>query len=440
MGLIVELFTNLFQAVMFIGFLYLFFDKPEGKLKRLLPFLGGVLAFFSVSSYLILTDTYISASTYYLDSLTYIIIFEIYALIFLRGKLYLRIIMPIIDFGVNALVSYSFGYVASFISGIPLEESLVDSTGFRYFCIAVVNLTSALLLWLILHIGSKRIRLSGISEVTAFTVIPLLCMVILYCSFFIYQESGFNNSILLYVLFSCFVMVCIAILTCVMLVRISKANAIKTEFLLIKQKEKLYEENTIATNNQIEKISRIKHDMKNKLMSLKGLIIEGNLDQAVNLCDGTSEQLNATYTPINSSNPILNAIVNVELEKATSFGIDFSVIIMETLSQISSADTVSLIGNLCDNAIEYLSTQPKEIRKMELQIYSRANYYIVTCKNKISQSVLTNNPKLATTKSDKSNHGIGISIIKRISKDYNGEVFFNEENDYFIISVMLCKD
>lgn len=439
MGLAIELFTNMFQAVMFVGFLYLFFDKPKGKLMRLLPFAGSVLAFFFVSSYLIITDTYISASTYYLDSLIYILIFEAYAIFFLRGKLYLRIIMPIIDFGINTLVSYSFGYIASFISGIPIEESLVASTGFRYFCIAVVNLTSALILWLILRIGSKRIRLSNASEAISFTIIPLMCMVILYCGFFIYQESNFNDSILLYVLISCFVMVGVAILISVMLAKISKANAIKTEYLLIRQKEKLYEESTFSTNMQIKKISGIKHDMKNNLMSIKNLIESGNHEHAINLCDNAFEKLEATYTPINSPNLILNAIINVELEKASSLGINFTIEINETLSHISSADTVSLIGNLCDNAIEYLSTQPKECRAMILQIHSQLNHTIITCKNKIAKSVLSDNPSLTTTKTDNSNHGMGISIIKKIISQYDGEIIFSEENGYFIVSVMLCQ-
>ncbi len=439
MSLAIELFTNLFQSVMYIGFLYFYFDKPEGKLKRLFPFLGGVFTFFCVSSFLTLTGMHISASTYYLDSLAYILILEIYALCFLKGKLYLRIIMPIIDFGVNTLVSYSFSYVASFISGIPLEVALTESTNFRYFCIVVVNLTTAALLWLVLRTSSKRIRLSGALESTAFTVIPILCMVIIYCGFSIYQKSGFDSTILLFIFISCFVMVIIAALIYIMLIRISKANKLKTEYLLAKQHEKLYEESTLSTNMQIEKISAIKHDMKNKLMSLKNLINQGASNEAVKLCEDTSKKLEATYTPISSTNPILNAIVNVELEKAFSADINIAVDISNSLSNVSSADTVSLIGNLCDNAIEYLSKEPKENRKMILQVHSQINCHIITCKNKISGSILQDNPNLTTTKSDSDNHGLGLNAVKRIANEYDGEVMFSEENDWFIASIMLCS-
>lgn len=439
MGLAIELFTNLYQAIMVIGFLYLFFDKPKSKLKRIIPFVISVFIFFITANYFTFFGVYTGISNYYIDSILYITIFEVYSIVFLKGKLSLRIIMPLIAFGTNALVSYTFGYFATFITGSSFTEALVISSEFRTLCIIVVNLTTTLLLWLILRIGSKKIRISGLAEITAFAIIPLLCSIIMYSSFFAYQVSDFNSRILPYLLVICLVMIVIAILTCVMLINISKANNLKTEILLAKQQERLYEESTLSTNEQIEKISSIRHDIKNKLMALKGLINQGEFDQAIQLCDDTSGKLESTHTPINSTNPILNAILNVELEKAISLGINFTIDISNSLTHISSADTVSLIGNICDNAIEYLSTQSKENRIMVLQIHSQFNHDIITCKNKISESILENNPTLTTTKADKSNHGIGIATIKRIVQEYDGEFIVNDENGYFVIKILLCK-
>ena len=439
MALTVELLTNLFQSFMFVGFLYLFFDKPEGKLKRLLPFLVFVLLLFATATYMTFGGTFGSIGAYNLDSLIGIALLMTYAIAFLRGKIYLRIIMPIIDFGINAVVSYSFGFFVSLISGIPIEVSMVMSTGFRYFCIVVVNLTTALLLWFVLRFGSKRIRLSGTAEIIAFVVIPLLCIIILYCGFFIYQASGYKFDVVPYIVLICLSIVTVAMLVWIVLVRISKVNTMNTELLLASQREKLYEESILASNEQIEKISGIKHDMKNKLMSLEKLIDDGDYEQAMHLCEHTTEKLSSTYTPVNTSNPVLNAIVNVELEKAFSNSIDFSLVIGDYLTDVSSADTVSIVGNLCDNAIEYLVTQPEEMRVMNLNISSQLNFHIITCKNKIAESILENNPQLVTTKDDTANHGKGMDILRRIAKEYDGEVNFDEEDGYLSISVMVRK-
>lgn len=437
MGLAIELFTNLFQSVMFVGFLYLFFDKPKNKLKQVIPFVVAVLLAFIDSSALTLYGSYIGTDWYYLDSLIAIAILIVYSLGFLKGNWYLRLIMPIIDFGTNAVVSYTFGYFVSFVTKTPIEESFVVSSSFRYLCLAGVNITTALLLWLILSFGSKNIKLSNGSEITAFTVIPVLCIIVMYCNFFAYQESGFSAEVTPYLLAICFVMVTIAIITCVMLVRISKANEMKTEYLLIAQREKLYEESIMASNEQIEKMSYIKHETKNKMSTIKKLIADGNTEQAVTLCDTTLEDLKTTYTPVHTSNPVLNAIINVELEKATSANIDFSVNIANAMQKLQSADTISLVGNLCDNAIEYLVTQPDEYRQMKLHIRSHLDYYIITCSNKISSSIMKDNPELSTTKQDKDNHGKGLSVLKDIAKNYNGDITYSEADGCFCITVLL---
>lgn len=437
MGLAIELFTNLFQAVMFTGFLYLFFDKQENRFRKLFYFICSVISLFLITCYFTFADAHTGVASNYFDSLLYIVSLELYSLLCLRGKIYLRAIMPLVAFGVNAIISYTFLYFIDIFPGMSVEEALSISTTFRYLCLAGVNLTTALFLWLILSFGSKRIKLSSSSEIVAFTVIPVLCIVIMYCNFFAYQVSGFNSEILPYLLTICFVMVTIAVITCVMLGRISKANEMKTEFLLTTQREKLYEESIMASHEQIEKISYIKHETKNKMSSIKKLIVEQNLEDAIELCDITLDNLKSTYAPVYTTNPVLNAIVNVELEKATSAGIDFSVDISDSLSKLPSADTISLIGNLCDNAIEYLVAQPKELREMKLHIRSHLNFYIITCSNRISSSVLESNPELSTTKADKANHGKGVSIMRKIAESHNGNVNYTEEDGYLSVSVVV---
>lgn len=441
MGLTIELMANLFQSFMFVGFSYLFFEKPVNKLMRIIPFWVAIgLSFGLTTFFLFFAGTLSNITTYHLDSLLAISLYIAYTLFFLKGKIYLRIIMPIIAFEINALVSYSYIYFVSFVTKSSLMEAMTVSTELRYISIAVTNLTTAFFLLLLLKLGSKRIRLKGSAQITAFVIIPTLCLVILYCTLFAFYESGFRTDILFYLMLICIAMFLIGIITCVMLVKISHSNEIKTQLLLTSQREKLYEESILASNKQIEKISSIKHDMKNTLSSLKELISRQSLSEAEKLCVETTKELESAYTPISTSNPVLNAIVNVELEKASSLGIDLSVTISDPLTVLSSADTVSIIGNLCDNAIEYLTKQSIENREIFLHIHNQLEFYVITCKNRIVSSVIDANPDFATTKEDKSSHGKGISILQRIASEHDGNIIFTEEDGYFIVSIMLpCK-
>lgn len=435
----IEVITNLFQSIMFTGFLYLFFDKPKGLLIKLLPFLGAMTAQFTNLTCFTFLGLDSIINTLHLDSLLYIAVMEIYALVFLRGKIYLRIIMPLIAFGSNAVVSYTFSYLVSFVTGVPYENSLMVSSTFRYLCLVVVNFTTAVILWLIVRFGSERIRLAGAYEVTAFSLIPVLVTIILYCLFFIYNVTQFNEGILIYLLVISLSVFTIAVLSWIMLLHISRANKARTELLLTTQREKLYEKSILDSNEQIERISGVRHDMLNKMRTVEILIEEDNLEEAKAICRDTLMYLESTHTPVHTANPVLNAIINVEQEKASLHNIDFSVDITDIMSDVSSSAIISLIGNLCDNAIEYLSHKPEELRRMSLSLRSHLNFHIISCRNCISESVLKKKPEFFTTKSDKTQHGKGMRILRRIAKGYNGNVTVEEEDRYIIISVVLCK-
>lgn len=435
----IEVITNLFQSVMFTGFLYLFFDKPKGMLMKVIPFISMVLVMFVNLTYFTYAGENAIGQSFYLDSLIYVALMETYSIVFLRGKLYQRIIMPLIAFALNAVVSYSFSYFVSLITGIPYEESLVVSSTFRYLCIVAVNLTTALLLWLLVRFGSERIRLVGAYEVTSFAIIPVLGTIILYCLFFIFNVTGYNDSVLVYLLIISLCVMVIAALSWIMIIHISRANQAKTELLLTTQREKLYEKSILDSNDQIEKISSTKHEMSNRMRTLEILISEGNYEQAMAICHDTMSHLEATYTPVHTDNPVLNAILNVAQEKAARHKIDFVIEVTDTLADLVSSDTVSLVGNLCDNAIEYLSDKPEEIRRMRLSIRSHLDYCLISCTNCIETSVLGTNPQFLTAKSDKTNHGKGIKILRRIAAEYEGVVKFEEDERNITVTVVLKK-
>ena len=167
-------------------------------------------------------------------------------------------------------------------------------------------------------------------------------------------------------------------------------------------------------------MSKTKHDIKNNMLCLSKLISESKYEEAKQYCDSLSENLETIYTPVSTNNPLLNAIINVEREKAVNSKIDFQVNINEqAISNIKNTDIVSIVGNMCDNAIEYLKKQPYDKRKMTLEISYKKSYIVITCKNRITESILALNPNLTTTKKDKSNHGKGIGIISDCIKKYS---------------------
>lgn len=432
-GLAIELTVNLIQQILFFGFLYLFFEKPSGKVKNIIIFSLAVLSMFIIENYF----SFHNMTFNHLDSLIGIIVMILYAVLFLKGALYLRILMPIIIYVLNMIVSFSLLYLITYLGGKTLEESVAFSTSFRCIYLIIVNLTYMLLLWIMLRISKKKLLLNNIYDILAFIIVPVLCMLGMYVDAIIYEIVDFDKLILLLIIINLFILVAASVIVWFLLIKTSKDNKVKTDLLLSKQREELYKNSVIATNEQIEKISTIKHDIKNNLMSASMLITEGQYEKAKLLCDSLSERLTTAHTPVHTNNPVLNAIINVEIEKSESKNIDFSYDINDDLSFVADSDIVSIIGNLCDNAIEYLSKIPESKRQMEIAVTVYRDYYCITCKNTIISSILNTNPTLESTKDDISFHGKGMKILNKIAGKYQGEIIYSEENNQLIISAII---
>lgn len=431
---VIEIIVNIFQSFMFVGFLHFFFEKRLSKALSIAGFFTFVALMFATLTYFTFFKSFISIN----DIWFYIAVLELYSIIFLKGNFFVRIIMPVIIFFINTVISYLFAYTVSIFTDRSYFELVYDSNIYRNICLVLINATNLLVFLLLLRFRSKNFSLTRWTDVTAFIVIPLLSMVIIYATFYVLILSNYRDDILtiLIVIDSC--MIAVAVVVWLMISRISKDNEIETKLLLMEQKEKLYDSNVMQLNTQLESMSKTKHDMKNNLLCINELISTQKFDEAKKLCSYMSESLKRIYTPINTDNPLLNAVVNVELEKASNFGIDFKVKINDDMSEFAdNLDIVSIIGNLCDNAIEYLEKIPADKRKMKLEISRHNKCFVIICKNTIISSVVKNNPNFETSKEDKQAHGKGIEILKAHAKKYGGTVQFDENQGFFSVGMVI---
>lgn len=429
-----ELGVNLFQSFMFIGFFYLFFEPKYEKVRNIILFFVFVILNFAMLTYF----TYFPPFHILIDSLIVICVFELYVLLCLKGNTILKMVMPFIAFLINTIISYGFINLTSFLSGMTFENIVLKSSVYRYVLVILVNIVNSVVFLILIKIKQKEYNLKNMSNLFAFIGIPILAMAIIYLTTYILILTKYQTNILPYIITICVSMVVIAAIVWYMISKISKDNNIKTELKLSELRADMYEKNTLSSNKQIEEMSKIKHDTSNQISSIDQLIINKNYDEAHNVCIELIERMKAVYTPINTNNPVLNAVINVEMEKAKKNGISFKTEINDEMIEFkNNTDLISLIGNMCDNAIEYLSKCPENLKYMELSVTRHNDYYIISCKNRIDSSILSDNPDLKTSKPDEVNHGKGLLIIKDVVNKYNGNVSFQENSGWFIINVIL---
>lgn len=429
-----EITVNLLQSIYFVGFFLLFLGGKFSTRKNII-----LLSIFIALNFAVLTYfTYNHPNIVMLDMFIGIILYEIYCITCLKGELAIKLILPFIVSLINTIISYGFVYSSSIISGVTFEELITKSSLFRYLFVILANLTTMVVLFIMWQTKAKAYSLKKVSNVIAFVAIPLLAMMILYITTYVMILTNFQSNIIILLSIICVSMIVIAGIVWFMIARINKDNEIKTKLLLSEQKANLYKQNIISSNSQIETIKLLKHDMKNNISCIDALIEEENYDEAHNICHSLTNKYTSIGTIVNTENYLLNAVLNVEIEKAKSYGIPVKLSITNDLKMFkNSSDIISLIGNILDNAISYLSKNKVKNNEINFSTGYEGSYSVIKCRNNILDSVLFNNPSLKTDKKDKDNHGKGITIINSIAHKYNGDVIIKERNKEFIITVIL---
>lgn len=425
-----ELFINLFQGIILVMFCYKFLGGKFDKRKNIIFAIIAIIVMFVG----ITVQNYLSINFSLSEVLLFCIIMFSYTFICLKGKIYLKILTPVIALAVMAGVGLAVTCLCMAVYNLKRETIIMGNHYIRYYMVIIVNISITLILSLILKFQKNKINLKSYSDLFIFLVLPVLGLIVNFLSYFV----STNNSLKKYELF---MLASIAVLTFIIhiivlnvMVKVSKNSELKAQNLVMQKEQKYYYDEIKNSNAYIQQISTIKHDLKNKVLCIEELIRKEEYDKAISICNSTSKSLIVAEI-FRTQNIYLNSILNVVYKKASECKIDLKVEIKSELSEIKGEDIITIVGNLCDNAIEYLSD--KKIRKLLVRIYTKGAYYIITVKNSIEQSVLADNPNLITGKEDRVFHGNGIPSVKKLAEYYNGCTNFIEKDNMFISTIML---
>lgn len=189
-----------------------------------------------------------------------------------------------------------------------------------------------------------------------------------------------------------------------------------------------------------ENVRRLKHDMKNHLMVIASFLNGSDLEAAKEYTSDILDKLNRVHSYIETGNLLLNHILNEKLEAARAVGIGVKAEV-ETLSfeRMQSLDFTALFTNMLDNALEASLREPEERREIQVAVSAKRGYEVIVVKNKIACSVLEKNPELASGKTERDSHGMGVNQIKQIVEKYHGMYDFYEEDSYFCVGVFIPK-
>ncbi len=182
------------------------------------------------------------------------------------------------------------------------------------------------------------------------------------------------------------------------------------------------------------------HEIRHHIAALSILLQNRDYDGAARYLDSVSQDdakvETASYTP----HLLLNSMLANYRAKAGAAGIEVSYTVrVPGPVFMEDMDLCQFLSNLLDNALEANSHLAPGERRLSLTVRQTEDFLYFRCENPFDPALLRPaGSGFFTSKSDRTAHGYGISIMERIAKKYNGVFRTEIQNDIFIAAANLC--
>lgn len=333
-----------------------------------------------------------------------------------------------------ALVNVFTIFLISVLSGHHINE-LVNVTG----TVRIVNLVLSKITFLFIGIVVANM----ISHFVTFKAyqwiyicvyyIATFAICVLVCTLFI--KGDVNASETLIMLIIVIFIVVLNIMTYFLIVRINNENKIEIENKMLNVQIGNQHNMIKKTSELYEETRALRHDMKHYFTTFSEMLRRGDTELVIKEMNKIVDINLDNVQMINLSNNILNAAINDKLNVCHRLGIETDIKISGIVPEDRSMDIALIISNLMDNAIEAeTKLRNKYIKLTMLEDYGSI---MMEIRNYINKPVLKEGEELVTHKKDKTWHGYGVKNVKRIIRKYDGYVDIREEEDDFVVTVIV---
>lgn len=197
--------------------------------------------------------------------------------------------------------------------------------------------------------------------------------------------------------------------------------------------------NTEEQKKLMENFHREKHNLINKLIVLKHELENDGKEEVLMNIDEIIQNCSIGEVICDSGNKVIDALINVKYATAKEKGIEFvlKIFIPEDLP-VNQCDMGIVLGNAIDNAIEATEKCKSYEKKIEIIMGIKKESLVLVVKNPYENILKMDKAgNLLTTKKDSQLHGYGISSIRIVAERYHGDVFIDDEEGQFVLTVTM---
>ena len=184
---------------------------------------------------------------------------------------------------------------------------------------------------------------------------------------------------------------------------------------------------------QERQVRQLRHDLRNHLTVVQGLLEKGDAQGAAGYLDQLSGSPALRGGRRFCENETANVVLAAKAEIMERSGItaDFAVSLPRELP-VADTDLAALLGNALDNAIEGVEGTGE--KRITLRCRVDKGLLMLRVENPVGTEI---NPDPATTKAHKSAHGFGIPGMREIAERYHGTLEVGVADNQFTLVVCL---
>lgn len=184
---------------------------------------------------------------------------------------------------------------------------------------------------------------------------------------------------------------------------------------------------------QETQVRRLRHDLRNHLTVIGGLLRENRVEAALNYLEKMGESAALRGGRRLCENETANVVLCAKAERMEQEGVslDLEVSLPGDLP-VADTDLAALLGNALDNAAEGVRGGAE--RRVTVRCKADKGLFMLRVANTMGGAA---NPDLATTKEDRTAHGFGIPGMREIAGRYNGTLEAGPRGGEFELVVCL---
>ncbi|MCI8285664.1 MAG: GHKL domain-containing protein [Firmicutes bacterium] len=199
----------------------------------------------------------------------------------------------------------------------------------------------------------------------------------------------------------------------------------QTDFNMLEKEVKAQKTYVEQAKLRYDQTQSLRHDMKNHLTVLGGLLKKGEIDMAEDYLDKLDAAASGLSFHVNTGNPVIDILLEdkLNLAKAEEIDIEISLRLNAVNQAVDDFDLCVIFANALDNAITACG-RVEERRKLSVTGERQGDFYMFEFENTCTEELMVQT-------------GTGLSNIRAAAEKYGGAVSVEKQSGIFRLNVLL---